>query len=384
MKYYRSKIATIIILFAVLAGIGFAAAQIGRFTPTHAIVEPVYCGACHPDQIVELNATTHLPHFSGAVIDESNAIAAGNPAAKTTQAEAISGGCMMCHNTWDNRGKIFLTNFSLTDLGNNNSQISYNDINVNPTNSGVKYNVAITSTTQFTRLGGNVSGIKVVVQDPGTSILVAGAVLGTPADYTANTTGVLFVAGANTTALNGTGSVKITYKTGGNTVSYKDAWGMLSALSPKPGYFLDDQTGAASCGNPEKALCHAVEITVGKNQQNQLQENTAGANGTQLGSGNGIYFQHDMSYTSAQYAAKQVKLCAVCHVDKLPPMDADGNPLPQVQAGVGVLRLSHGVASIDTTGANATIVTSPDWAHRQVQCIRCHSHAGIGSGVQSN
>jgi len=389
-KINRTDVLKIVLVLGFVSAIGVSVGAIGRFTPTHAIVEPVYCGACHPDQIVELNATTHLAHFSGAVIEEAEAINAGTTT-ESLQAEAISGGCMMCHNTWGNREKIFLTNFNITDLGNNNSKITYNDINVANSNASVIYNVAITSPTQFIRLGSSINTApsalapKLTVQVPGGSGLLVGTVI----NATANSTGVTLAGDANDISINGTGTVKITYTVTGTTVSFKDAWGQLSGLSPKPGYFFNDQTGAASCGNPEKALCHAVEITVGKNMANQLQENTAGANGAQLGSGNGIYFQHDMAYTSAEYQAKQVKLCGVCHVDKLPPMDADGNPIQQTQPGVGVFYKGHGATpSINTTGASATIVTSKDWAHRQVQCIRCHSHAGIGdangiTGVKS-
>jgi hypothetical protein len=401
MKYTKSTIAKILILFAILAGIGFASANIGRFTPTHAIVEPVYCGACHPDQIVELNATTHLPHFAGAIIEEAEAIEAGG--AKTvTQAEAISGGCMMCHNTWNNRDKIILNGYSVTTantVAGVQTKLSYNDIGFNPDpikgKAATQYDVAVTSASQVIRLGSNVSGIKVFVQDPGASGLTAGVQLVLTSDYTVNITGVTLSGAGNASILNTTPSsaaLKITYTVNNGAVTtYKGAWAELSALSPQAGAFYNDQgtdpaTGTASCGNPEKGLCHAVEISVGKNTKNQMQENNLGANGASSGSGNGIYFQHDMAYTSAEYAAKQVKLCGVCHVNKLPPMTADGEPIRQDVTGAAVIRSSHGTEIINTT--SGLTITSPDWAHRQVQCIRCHSHAGIGgensiTGVRS-
>jgi hypothetical protein len=382
-KINRQDVLKIVLVLALVGGVGMSMAAVGRFTPTHAIVEPVYCGSCHPDQVIELNATTHLPHFSGAVYQQAEAMEAGG-AATVTQAEAISGGCMMCHNTWNNREKIFVTGYNLTSQ-NNQTELSYNDITFTNTNASSQFDVAVTSASQFIRLGTGVSGIKVSVQDPGTSGVVAGTALKSPADYTANTTGITLVGSTNVTALNGTGALKITYNVAGNATDFKTVWGDLSALSPTPGYFNDDKTGTASCGNPEKGLCHITEIAVGKNTMNTMLENQAGGTGVQLGSGNGIYFQHEMSYTSAEYAAKQVKLCGVCHVNKLPPMDANGEPIRQDVAGARLVRVSHGTNLIDTQ--NLTL-SSSEWAHRQVQCIRCHSHAGIGgedaiTGVRS-
>jgi hypothetical protein len=385
MKYNKSTIATILIMFAVLAGIGAAVGQIGRFTPTHAIVMPVYCGACHPEQIAELNATTHLVHFASGVLGDTNNMNA--PAAPITSAEAISDGCMMCHNTWDNRGKIFLTNASvsqITTTGLNgtpivSTQLSYNDVSVLPTSASTLYNVAVSlgaTGTQVVRLGGNVSSIVVTVQNPGTSVVPAGTVI----NGTTSGTGVTLdqAVDTNLTALNassGAGTLKITYKTGGTTMSYQDAWGQLSATSPQAGLYFSDQSGKAGCGNQEKGLCHAVEITVAKASVKLMPDNYAGVNGTALGGGIGVYFNHDMSYTSEQYAAKQVKLCGVCHVDKLPPMDALGNPIPNT---LGTIAIKSKL--LDTT--NIT-VTSPAWAHAQVQCINCHAHAGIGSVAAS-
>lgn len=379
-KINRTDVLKLVLVLAFVAAIGTSLGAIGRFTPTHAIVEPVYCGACHPDQVIELNATTHLPHFAGAIYEEAEAIAAGS-SAEITQAEAVSGGCMMCHNTWANREKIFFVGYELAEV-NNNSKVTYNDVNVKNTNDAVLYDVPVSLNsggTQEIRLGTTVTAVKVTVQDPGSS----GVDINTPIINTSDGTNVTLDSAADTnlTALNastGAGTVKITYKVStGATKSYKDVWGALSALSPRDGFFFNDQTNAASCGNPEKALCHAVETIAGKNMMNQMLENTAGGLGKQSGSGNGIYFRHEMAYTSAEYAAKQVKFCGVCHVNKLPPMTSDGEPIRQNLANNAVvIRVSHGEELLNTSNVTTT---SPEWAHRQVQCVRCHGHAGIGS-----
>jgi len=381
-KINRQDVLKIVLVLALVGGVGMSMAAVGRFTPTHAIVEPVYCGSCHPDQVIELNATTHLPHFSGAVYAQAEKMEAGG-AATVTQAEAISGGCMMCHNTWANRDKIFVTGYNLT-TENGSTKLAYNDITFTSTNASSRFDVAVTSTSQVIRLGTGVSGIKVTVQDPGTSGVTAGKALNS-SDYTATATGITLSPSTDVTALNGTGALKITYNVPGTATDFKTVWGDLSALSPRPGYFNDDMTGTASCGNPEKGLCHVTEIAVGKNTMNTMLENQAGGAGVQKGSGNGIYFQHEMSYTSAEYAAKQVKLCGVCHVNKLPPMDANGEPIRQDVAGARLVRVDHGTNLIDTQNLTQT---SSEWAHRQVQCIRCHSHAGISdmngiTGVRS-
>lgn len=596
-KVNRRDILKIVLILAMVAGTGLSMAAIGRFTPTHAIVEPVYCGACHPDQVIELNKTTHLPHFANAVYGQANdRLAGGSEESTITKAEAISGGCMMCHNSWDNRKKFFVTGYKLspvtTSEGDKQYILQFNDIVTYRSNKSTRYNVAVTTAsvdqkvtlatvlndsnigsvivsspgagtsygtviaqagnytvtastgqlkflsssgtmtnlstdgasvdigqyngswksvlvklpsadgqviylpstnylginggsnptnvvvatnnsfaagidngtvlgsdnytitntgivlngssntvkalsgnkstininatvtmrdvavrvgmTRF-RLGTNVSNVKVTVQNPGTSGLAVGDILDgptvaagsgtdfslsfgyTPSDEFA--TYIIFSAtSAKSNALSaGKGSVRITYNVDQLPVdTWEEVWADMSILSPNAvGAFIDDKTkvpsyntnlqntgisgyGYASCGNPEKGLCHIAQNAVGIGAANMMQENQllTGA------SGNGIYFQHEMAYTSAQYAAKQVKLCGVCHVNKLPPMEADGTPM-RVEASDVPQVSYHGTFQTDTS-----IVTS-DWAHRGVQCIRCHGHAGIGTeeegtGVQSS
>jgi len=382
------KLAKITIAILIVASVGLAMASIGRFTPTHAIAEPVYCGACHTDQMAELNDTTHLAHFSQAIYDVAEQVGAGGTTEMTT-AEAVSGACMMCHTTWNSRDMIYVNGYNLATNVNDSSgnvtdnyRLTFNDIVLSKTNSSVMYDVFVNTTAgdQFVRLGTNISVTKVYVQDAGTSGYTTGATIAA-SNYTTNSTGItLLQAGSAITALNNNGSVRIAYKLNSSEVrSLKEMWGELSALSPTKGVFYDDKAGKDSCGNSEKGVCHAVEYTLGLNMNNKIAENNLGV------SGSGVFFQHDMAYTSAEYGAKQVKLCGVCHFNKLPPMTADGEPIRvDVTDTTKIYRESHG-AVFET---NITLISS-DWAHKQVQCIRCHSHAGIGpedglTGVRSN
>lgn len=396
-KINRSDVLKLVLVLAFVAAIGASLGAIGRFTPTHAIVEPVYCGACHTDQVRELGATTHLPHFANAIMENAEAALAGNHETEITTAEAVSGGCMMCHNTWNNREKIYVAGYNLSLDGNGDYKLKYNDATWKSDGTITRYDVLVnvTAPSDYVRLGTDVTSIKVYTQDPGsadpavvgdggiatkyTKALVLGA------DYSANTTGITFLAGGTISGAlaAGSGSVFMTYKTtNGTTVSYKKMWGDLSANSPSTGYFFNDITGSPSCGNLEKGACHAVEVSIGRAAANTMLENLGGT-----GSGNGVYFQHEMAYTSAEYAAKQVKLCGACHVNKLPPMTADGEPIRLDSTDVPQLtRTSHGAVTFET---NISTVSN-DWAHRQVQCVRCHGHAGIGTieegitGVRAN
>ncbi|MCL7411831.1 MAG: cytochrome c family protein [Methanosarcinaceae archaeon] len=358
------KIAKILVVFLVIGSIGLASAAIGRFTPTHAIVEPVYCGACHPDQTAELAATTHLAHFAGAVIE-----AAEEGGAEITQAQAISGGCVMCHNTWANSEKIFVSGYNFTTLPDGESKITMNAIVMKEKASSVVY---IEPEAGFARLGTNITGVSADKLLYGT-------------DYTTNETGITLITGANLSAINDSGDlVKVSFKLLDNpTVTFKDVWGDLSGNSPNGGYLQDDISGKPSCGNPEKALCHVTELATGMAAVGGMSE------GLNAKARSGTFFQHEMGYTSAEYAAKQVKLCGVCHVNKLPPMTSDGEPIRQdIAEDTVIIRNSHGGGELINTTNGAITMISSDFAHKGVQCIRCHSHAGIGTvnegtGVQS-
>lgn len=399
-KINRTDVLKMVLVLAFVGAIGVSMGAIGRFTPTHAIVEPVFCGSCHPDQIRELNATTHLPHFASGLYEESEAIVAGS-AAEVTKAEAVSGACMMCHSAWANREKLYVSGYyNQPDGVSGETRFGFNDVVFAGTdNVGTQFDVAIniSAGNQVVRLGTqsasgtNYGSVKVVVQDVGGSSLTVGDVFNNVTDFVANgTDSIEFLsAGTNTSALSGLGSVKITYKVSASQpVTRLDVvWGDLSALSPLDGAFFNDQqympasATKASCGNPEKGMCHAVEVAISKNIANMMQENHLGTNGKQFGSGNGVFYRHEMAYTSAEYAAKQVKFCGVCHINKLPPMDAAGEPIASAVPAENLVYAKTGF-NLD----NVTIIPN-EWAHKQVQCIRCHSHAGIGTdltGVKSD
>lgn len=306
----RRKLKMIVEALAVvmlIAALGSAAAGIGRFTPTHAIVEPVYCGACHPEQVEELGATTHLAHFANAVGE-----VADENGRTISQAQAIAGGCMMCHNSWNNRENFGVGNFTY-----------------DATNDTVRWESYNRSGTQNTVLWWN--------------------------------------------------NASDSYTMGGTNYLRLDAvWGMMSANSPNPNVAFrlinssNTSQRLASCGTLEKGMCHAVESAAGLSAAGGKGETTVSGIG-----GNTNFYMHEMSYTTADYVGKQVKYCAVCHVNKVPPMYTNGTAREATGGSVSLLYRTHYF--------NATW-QSPEFAHKNVQCIRCHSHAGInniGTGVQS-
>lgn len=310
MKWDKKTIATAIIGILLISAMSLAAsASIGRFTPTHAIVEPVYCGACHPEQVDELSATTHLLHFANAVGE-----AAENNGEEITMAQAIASGCQMCHNSWGNRELFGIANYSY-DSGSHLAQWE------SVATSGVENTVF----------------------------------------YWTN------------------GSPQ--YSEGDTDYMRLDRlWGDLSSKSPNTQMAFKLTNGSntseqlASCGSIEKGLCHAVQTSAGLSAAGKKGESPAGY-------GNTNYYTHEMAYTTADYVGKQVKYCAVCHVNKLPPMEDDGTAIEATGGDISLLYQHHGDHYFNVSWQ------SNDFAHKNVQCIRCHSHAGInniGTGVSSN
>ena len=346
------------VAIAVIASILFIAPAIGRFVPTHRIVEPVFCGSCHPEQVVELNATTHLPHFSGAVADV--AIANGY---KIPAAEAISGGCMMCHNYWENMKWFGITNAAISLLETDNPA-PIKDIYGNVVS---PYGLASTQDWMF-----NMSET-IEPWQPGLDVYAytdAGGVNHSRIDY---------------------------------------VWSALSALSPGPVAVtrINVSTQAiTSCGTAEKGLCHIAEAAVGLSAAGKKQEFP---DINQTAHGAGVFFTHEMAYTTAQYAAKPVKLCGACHVFKLPPMKWGGEPwygddvkalsntnpsgavpnqLPFVGDPFGFTpnyKMTGELKFVRSSETYDVLYRTPDWAHANVPCLRCHAHAGInGESVSSN
>ncbi|VVB92530.1 Uncharacterised protein [uncultured archaeon] len=338
------------------ACVALALMGIGTFTPVHTIVEPVHCAECHPEQAAEMNATTHLAHFSHDIYEIAEKISAPNTTGLTKE-EADSYGCMMCHNTWYIREKVYVNGYNLLQnvSGDDNHRLTFNDIVISRTNISTQYDLPVTAnsfSTQFIRLGTATTNPTITVQNPGTSGLASGMKLISDTDYTTNSTGIILDGSADQVSAlyNGNGSLKITYSLTSNDVrSFKEMWGELSALSPAQGVFYDDKIGRDTCGKSEMGLCHAASTALGMNM-----------------AVSGVYFTHDIAPTSTEYTPKQVKMCAVCHFNILPPMTAEGELIPS------------NISQIDN------IKISPIWAHTQIQCIMCHSHAGIGAGIQSD
>ncbi len=333
-----------------------ASASQGRFNPSHEIVESVYCGSCHPEEVEELNATTHLAYFSREL--KEKALASGR---EITEAQAISGACMMCHGYWENMKFFGVTNFSIVE-----------NKTVKPDASSDVYG-NIVSPYGLASTGLWVMGIW---KQP------AGA---------EETEGVEPWQG-------GIGSYDYIDMNGIRHSRLDYVWSALSALSPGPATFeIRNGTGevGSSCGNAEKGLCHAAFQAVGMALVND----------------NNTFFVHEIPYTTAQYAAEPVKLCGACHVFELPPMTWGGEPWSQgvIEAAslnggaapiaanainnnpddpfgfkpnydmTGFVKLTNKDDSGSTQYSDITYKT-PDWAHQNVPCIGCHAHAGI-SGV---
>lgn len=328
----RRKICFLLTILVILLGteLALAAPDTGRFSPSHTIVKPVYCGTCHPEQVIELGKTTHLAEFSKAVYNTAKKTLSNDE--EFTEEQAIAGACMMCHGAWNNRDSIYIAGYDLSQQANKEYRLTYNDITSSREGIITMYDIPVNDLAA-TRLGSNVIVLKVAVQSgdlPYDSVLINNM------DYIINgTTGIDPLPSNNISILkNSNGSIKITYKVVNQVTSYKQIWADLSAISPSTGYVYSDIEGKNTCGNLETGSCHFISSAVAY----ALADNTP-------------LFQHDMAYTSTEYTAKQVKLCGVCHTQKLPPMTADGEP----------------------------ITARSEWAHSGVQCIRCHAHAGISN-----
>lgn len=448
-KIEKRDVLKLVLVLALIAGIGFAMGTVGRFVPTHKIVEPVYCGSCHPEQVGELASTTHLGSFAANAQTMANrpknaaSEAAGDPFAEgnagygrpalgklMSDAEAISAGCTMCHNYWENFKWFGVVNFTLEQ-----DQID------NP--------------------------------DPVTDIYG-----NTVSPYGLGSTKA-FIAKMNATDNAIVGIEPWAY--GIDNWQYTDpvtdqvhtrldyVWSALSSKSPGPVAFQvyknpgitiygaggDDGklvkarggTRYVSCGSAEKGMCHiaenAVAMAAGEKKleypnQSSLRDSVGGAQ-----EGAGVFFTHEMAYTTAQYAAKPVKICGACHMLKLPPMKWGGEPwagdeIRAASTGVpyaekayigqndptkgnyGYAGPEHKIVIDNTEGVRDSIMgytgdpftpdltptydqsgkiswtrdgtasmdvtyKTPDWAHQIVPCIRCHTHAGInGESVSDN
>jgi len=384
------------IAIAIIGSVLFAAPTIGRFMPTHKIVEPVYCGSCHPEQAEELAATTHLPHFAKAVQDITTEY--GATPKTISEAEATTGGCTMCHNYWDNFKWFGVTNLAIVPVEVDNPE-TITDIygnTVSPYGLGSTQTFSLQYQEQAVPLSVKPDG-----HDGGVEPWKAGI---DTYEYT---------------DANGVKHSRLDY-----------VWSALSVLSPGPVVFElkgTDGNVAEGCGTAEKGLCHAAEQAVAMAAVNMKLEfpdqanagNAAGAvyqgdtdtyivadkdgdgvadAGESVG-GQGVFFGHEMAFTTAQYAAKPVKLCGACHVFKLPAMKWGGEPWMgddiKAASGIAVSGDPFGFdPTYDMTGFTDFVRSgktfdityrSPDWAHQIVPCMRCHVHAGInGEAVSSN
>lgn len=368
-----------LVAIAVIAAILFAAPSIGRFVPTHKIVQPVYCGSCHPEQVEELNETTHLAGFA---LDIEEAIEARGETIEA--ARAISGGCTMCHNYWDNFKWWGVKNFAV-------DTVEIDDPSITET------------------------GIQMPTDIYGNAVSPYG--LGSTESYVMNISitrnaSLWYEATEPWTA--GLDVYQFT-DAGGKHTRLDYVWSKLSSLSPGPvGVRYVGAAGfAKSCGTAEKGLCHSAVDAVALSSLDKKKEFPEWPNASnKTFTGAGTFFQHEMAFTTAQYAAKPVKICGACHVFKLPPMKWGGEPwaiddvytFSQNYAAAGGHQAAPG--SLDPTDpfgfrptyndltGEASVFDdhgkwfdvkfrTPDWAHANVPCIRCHVHAGINEKLVS-
>jgi hypothetical protein len=401
-KINKMDVLRLVLVLALVAGIGLAFGAVGRFVPTHKIVQPVYCGSCHPEQVAELSATTHLGKFSEEIEDwtmNANGTAPGNVRESAyPNARIISGGCVMCHNFWENMKWYGVRNFALEAYDSDNP--------------------SITQLEPPTDIYGNE---------------VSPYGLGSTKQYYMNATLVK----SNPTLNIGVDLSVEPWQAGLNNYSYTDSlgthsrldyvWSALSAKSPGPIGFVrvNSSTGArSSCagGTVEHGLCHmaaSAVVLAYTDKKNEVMDfpddnsSSTGFTGSTSRTGKGIFFTHEMAFTTAQYAAKPVKICGACHVLKLPPMQWGGEPwaIAEIKA------FSAGVDPADPFGFRPTYndlvavagedmqveknylesigraentltlpvaFRTPDWAHANVPCIRCHVHAGINGEMVSD
>ncbi len=400
-KINKKDIVKALLVLTLVAGIGMAYGSIGRFEPTHMIVQPVFCGSCHPEEVSELSQTTHLGKFAhqinGYIADSQvNGVAS----TQSTNARAISGACTLCHNYWDNMEWYGVSNFTLSP---------YDNITDNATMASAMTDIYGNSVSPY-GLGSTTEWL--MSFDYNTSTCVNSAALG-----------------YNTCIVK---LSSMPWNQGLDTYQYTDSnnvthyrldyiWSALSAVSPGPVAFQmrDNVTGYyTSCGtgNAEHAMCHLGASAVAESfadDKTTVQNFTVSTkSGPKTYSGNGIFFSHEMAFTTAQYAAKPVKICGACHVLKLPPMQWGGEPWSEsdiqyaqnssyTNASLGPNDDPFGFrptynSLIKVVGGNLTyeddkqpplfdsrpvMFKTADWAHANVPCIRCHEHAGINGNT---
>jgi hypothetical protein len=367
---------------------------------------PVYCGSCHPEEVQELGATTHLAKFADTINQtyaniKTGSGASAKPLGAIDAGLAISGGCMLCHNYWDNMEWFGVRNFDVRAYDNTSDMFNQSSFTM-PTdiygNAVSPYGLA--STTEYV-MNATYNGS-----------------LGLGNSYPAMIS-IPWSAGLDTYQY--TDKSNVTY----TRVDY--VWSKLSSLSPGPVGFLkiNSSTGATNTcgsGSAEHGMCHIGKDAVAMSfasQRASVQEFPAvPQNGTQNLSamsfagkvGAGDFFRHEMAFTTAQYAAVNIKICGACHIFKLPPMQwggepwatsdinaASGHPIFPLNATSGYnddpfgFRPTYnsltGTSGVLTHGKDNISVDfrTPDFAHANVKCIRCHVHAGInGETVTDN
>lgn len=293
-----------IILIVGMAGVG-AAAMPGRYVPTHKITEEVYCGSCHEAQVQELNETTHLAHFTGTLESRTGE--------ELSSAGAVSGGCMMCHNNWDKRERLYVKNWTIQDTGNGYYNASWASVN---------------------------------------SSSEVAAEIGQPIGNRTH------VEGAN-----------------GNYTRFDVVWENLSARSPRTIDTKDTaETNMRTCGEVQDALtCHGAASGVVKAAQGDFSE----VPGQDMEDSGVFFEHDMGSPRQTASNMKYVKMCGSCHYKQFPPTRRNGTPMASALNEDFHVDYNITEGEDRTLEDNFTVYYRDNsWTHGNVQCIDCHSHAG--------
>ena len=133
-----------------------------------------------------------------------------------------------------------------------------------------------------------------------------------------------------------------------------------------------------SCGDAVDGLtCHASEEMAVMSAEGHLGEIPG-----EGGHSSSVMFSHNMGSPRMDGSNfKQVKMCAACHYNFIPATAANGTALNDQETFQYWTDNNHNGA-VDQGESHIVKYADNDFAHSNVQCVDCHSHASAGSGGQ--